>query len=67
MTVRDQEQANRERSQDLAWMATWHTTPGEAARRLGITRNALEKWASRNDRAVWERLVLNEQRRKLAS
>lgn len=67
MSVRDQEQANRERSEDLAFMADWFETPREAARRLGITRNALEKWASRNDRAVWERLVLNEQRRKLAS
>lgn len=64
-THRQQEQADR--SADLAWMAKWGETPREATRRLGITNDSLYTWCHNNDRAVWERLVLNEQRRKLAS
>jgi transposase len=57
--------ANQERSEDLAWMAGWHTTPREAARRLGISLDSLNRWCARNDPEVLERLRLNEARRKL--
>lgn len=66
MTTAD-EQANRERSEDLAWMADHWETPREAARRLGISLAALEKWANRRDPDVLERLRRNEQVRKGAA
>jgi transposase len=56
--------ANQERSEDLAWMAEHWETPKEAARRLGISLNALDKWAARYAPDVMERLRLNEARRK---
>lgn len=49
------------RAEDLAWMARWGETPHGAAERLGISRDALEKWCERQERGdLWRRLVANE-------
>jgi len=59
-----QQTPNEARSEDLRWFAEHWETPREAARRLGISVNALEAWARRHDPEVLERLRLNEARRK---
>lgn len=56
--------AAQERSEDLHWMADWYETPREAARRLGLSLNALNRWCQRYDPEVMERLRHNEQVRK---
>jgi hypothetical protein len=55
---------NEARSEDLAWITEWYGTPAEAARRLGLSQNGLEKWCMTHDPEVLERLRLNEARRK---
>lgn len=42
------EKRRRERLEDLAWMVETGETSEGAARRLGLTQNALEKWATAN-------------------
>lgn len=51
---------NRNRAEDLAWMARWGETFAGAARRLGISVDALEKWCDRNNTAVRNQLRANE-------
>lgn len=59
-----QQTPNEARSEDLAWFAEHWETPREAARRLGLSQNGLEKWCMTRDPEVLERLRLNEARRK---
>lgn len=59
-----QQTANEARSEDLRWFAEHWETPREAARRLGISLDSLNRWCARNDPEVLERLRLNEARRK---
>ena len=44
------------RIDDLAWMVTTGESAEGAARRLGITLNALEKWAANNAPDLWRQL-----------
>lgn len=62
--VTHQQTPNEARVEDLWFFAEHYETPREAARRLGISLNALDKWAARYAPDVMERLRLNEARRK---
>lgn len=48
------------RREDLAWMAETGETFAGAAKRLGVTTDALGKWCERHDMAVGTRLRENE-------
>lgn len=64
MNAAEMAATNRARREDLDWLATWHNTPTEAARRLGLSLSGLTKWAKEHHPEVLERLRLNEARRK---
>lgn len=51
---------NRARREDLEWMARWGETFDGAARRLGISPSALDKWLDRHAPDLKTRLRLNE-------
>jgi hypothetical protein len=47
----------RKRLEDLQWMADTGECAEGAAERLGITRNALERWCERHAVEEWHRLA----------
>lgn len=48
------------RAENVAWLAATGESATGAARRLGITYKALEKWARRNAPEDWRRLRAND-------
>lgn len=48
------------RHEDLAWLVETGENASGAARRFGLTYNALEKWCLRNAPEVWRVLVSRE-------
>lgn len=55
------EESNRSRLEDLQWMDAGLENASGAARRLGITIEALEKWCARHGHVdIWGRLCARE-------
>ena len=54
------DQANAARREDLTWMAETGASATEAARRLGTTYTALEKWCRRRCPETWRVLLARE-------
>ena len=48
------------RIEDLAWMVECGENAEGAARRLGLTRNALERWCGNHAPDLWRRLCSRE-------
>ncbi len=48
------------RAEDVRWMAETGESASGAARRLGLSFKALEKWSRRHAPEAWRRLLLNE-------
>lgn len=58
---------NTNRAEDLEWMASTGETTEGAARRLGISIDALEKWCDRQQRRdLLQRLAANTSRPHVA-
>lgn len=54
--------AYADRLEDVRWMAATGECLDGAARRLGMTRNALEKWLGRRDPAALSALIARQPR-----
>ena len=50
------------RLEDLTWMAETGESASGAAHRLGLNRDALEKWCANNATDLWRQLMANEPR-----
>lgn len=50
------------RGEDIEWLAETGECASGAAQRLGLTYDALEKWASKHTPAAWQRLLAREPR-----
>ena len=55
--------AHDARLEDLAWMAAHGETHHGAAKRLGISTNALQAWCRKHAPKLWAALVRNDGRR----
>lgn len=53
----------QQRKEDLAFLADQGETLESAAKRLGLSADALEKWLGNNDRALKARLMANNSMR----